>query len=145
MSKAMRVDLVFSYWVYLWYILYVFKIISYSPKLAIAFGLLDNMVMLILMILFGTSTKTLIFFIIINTIIKVLPFYYLRNETIYLKDVYFTFGLFVVFIIWLHINKESLIGNMKLIYYSLLYGKNETPFMNLLTKVEKNFKSLNII
>lgn len=145
MSNALRIDLVFSYWIYLWYVLYVFKITMFSPKFAIAVGLLDNLVMLVLMILFGTSIKTLLFFLIINTIIKVLPFYYLRNEMIYLKDVYFTFGLFVVFIIWLHLNKESLIGNMKLIYYSLLYGKNQTPFMNFLTKVERNFKSLNII
>ena len=46
---------------------------------------------------------------------------------------------------WLHINNQSLVGNIKVIYNSLLYGKNETPFMNLLSKIEGNFKRLEVI
>ena len=42
-------------------------------------------------------------------------------------------------------NKQSLIGNLKLIHDSLLYGKDETPFMALLKTLKKNFKELDII
>ena len=141
---ALRPDLVFSYWIYVWYVLYVFKLIQYSPKLALILGLIDNIFMFIMMLLYGTSKKTIFYFIIVNTLIKVVPLYYLKNEQIKVTDIYFTCGLFLLFIIWLHINKQSLVGNIKIIYDSLLYGKNDTPFMALLQKIEKNYKHLEI-
>jgi hypothetical protein len=145
MSKALRSDLVFSYWIYAWFILYACKYLTYSPKFALILGLLDNAVMLLLMSLFGTSTKTIFYFVIINTIIKVAPLYYLRQERITPKDVYFTCGLFLIFVGWLHVNEQSLIGNIKIIHDSLLYGKNETPFMSLLSRIEKNYKNIEIL
>ena len=142
---ALRIDLVFSYWIYIWFILYIFKYTIYSPKFALTLGLLDNIVLLFLMFTWGTSIKTIIWFIIINTLIKIMPLYYLRTEPYKMKDVYFTMGLFLIYIIWLHINNQSLVGNIKMIHDSLLYGKNETPFMNLLSKIENNFKRLEVI
>lgn len=136
---SLRVDLVFSYWIYLWYILYAVKITSYSPKFPLLLGILDNIIMLIMMLLYGTSIRTIFYFIVINTFIKVVPLYYLRNEKIKTKDIYFTLYLFVLFIIWLNVNNQSLEGNSKIIYDSLLYGKNVTPFMALL---QKNYKNL---
>jgi len=142
---VLRFDLVFSYWIYLWYIFYVFNIINFSPKFAMIFGLIYNLFMLIMMSLYDTSKKTIFYFIIINTIIKVIPLYYLKNERIRMKDIYFSIILLVIFIIWLHINKQSLIGNIKLIHDSLLYGSDNTPFMNLLKKIKNNYKNLKVI
>jgi hypothetical protein len=143
--KALRMDLVFSYWIYLWYILYAFKFIKYSPKLALTIGLVDNIIMLLLMIYFNSSIKTIITFIIVNTFIKIIPLYYLRNEHTKVRDVLFTCFLFLVFMLWLHINSQSLIGNLKLIHDSLLYNENKTPIMSLLAKIEKNFRNLRIL
>ena len=142
---AIRADLVFSYWIYAWFILYVFKFITYSPKFPLILGLIDNIIMLILMIYFGSKSKTIILFIAINTLIKVVPLYYLRNQRIKKSDIYFTVGLFIIFVIWLHINKQSLAGNLKLIHDSLLYNKFQTPFMSLFNRIEKNFKNLEIV
>ena len=143
--KALRADLVFSYWIFIWFLLYEFKITSYSPKFPLILGIIDNIIMFILMIFYGTSRRTIFYFIVVNICIKVVPFYYLRNETIKLKDIYFTFGLFLLFIIWLHVNEQSLIGNLKLLHDSLLYGKDKTPFMALLQKIKQNYKSLVIL
>jgi len=142
---ALRADLVFSYWIYVWYLLYLFKIIKYSPKFPLILGLIDNIIMLILMLLYGTSRRTIFYFIVINTLIKVVPLYYLRNESIKLNDIYFTCGLFLLFVIWLHFNKESLFGNIKLIHDSLLYGKDKTPFMSFINNLKKNFKGLEVL
>ena len=101
--------------------------------------------MLGLMFLFGTSRRTIFYFIIINMFIKVAPLYYLRAEKIKISDIYFTGGLFVAFVLWLHLNSQNLVGNMKLVHDSLVYGKDETPFMALLKKVCKNYKNLEII
>ena len=110
MAKALRADLVFSYWIYAWFILYACKYLKYSPKFALILGLADNAVMLLLMCLFGTSARTIFYFVV-----------------------------------WLHINEQSLIGNIKIIHDSLLYGKNETPFMSLLSSIEKNYKNIQVL
>ena len=142
--SALRFDLVFSYWIYIWYILYAFNITIYSPKLALVLGLIDNIIMLCLMIYFGSNIRTILYFIIVNTFIKIVPLYLLRKEKIQMKDIYFTIFLFIVFIIWIHINKQSLIGNLKLIHDSLIYNKDNTPFMQLISKIEKNYKNLQL-
>ena len=141
---ALRGDLVFSYWIYVWYILYAFRFTMYSPKIALILGVIDNLIMLLLMTLYGTSRRTMFYFIMINTLIKVVPLYYLRNEVIQARDVYFMIGLFVVFVLWLHINQQSLVGNIKLVHDSLLYGKDQTPFMALLAQIQKNYKNMDI-
>jgi hypothetical protein len=143
--KALRPDLVFSYWIYFWYILYVFKFTTFSPKFPLIIGLIDNLIMFIMMLLYGTSYRTIFYFIIINTLIKILPLYYLCKEPIKIRDIYFTIILFSVFILWLHLNKQSLIGNIKIIHNSLLYCENKTPFMALMNKIKNNFKNLKII
>lgn len=142
---ALRADLVFSYWIYFWFILYAFNITLYSPKFPLILGLIHNIIMLLLMLLYGTSKRTIFYFIIINTIIKVIPLYYLRNEPINMKDIWFTFILFIIFILWLHLNKESLFGNIKVIHDSLLFGEDKTPFMAFINKLKKNFKNLQVL
>jgi hypothetical protein len=142
---TLRPDLVFSYWIYFWYILYAFKFTSYSPKFPLIIGLIDNLIMLLLMLSYGTSRMTIVYFIIINTLIKAVPLYYLRDETIKMRDVWFTFILLGIFVLWLHLNSQSLIGNIKLIHDSILYGEGKTPFINLINKIKKNFKGLDII
>ena len=142
---ALRADLVFSYWIFAWFILYEFRFTEYSPKFPLILGVIDNLIMLVLMILYGTSRQTIFYFILINTLIKVMPLYYLRNESIRLNDIYFTCGLFLLFVFWLHLNEQNLVGNIKLIHDSLLYGKDETPFMSLLKKFKSNYKTIEII
>ena len=137
-----RVDLVFSYWISLWYVLYILQIVDYSPKFAIGLGIIENFIMLCFMLYFGTKTTSIIMFIIINAIIKIIPYYTLKRETIKIKDILFTLFLFIIFIFWLHINKQSLTGNLKLIYDSLIYSKNKTPLMNLFQKIKKNYINL---
>jgi hypothetical protein len=137
MSKILRADLVFSYWIYLWFLLYFFRFTKYSPKFALILALLHNIIMLLLMILFKTRISKIINFVIINTIIKVMPLYYLRKEKIIINDIYFTFIIFLLFVIWVHINKQTLTGNLKIIHDSLLYEKNRTPLMNILSKIKK--------
>ena len=141
----LRFDLVFSYWIFIWFILYILKLTIYSPKFVITVALFENIIMLIMMLTYGTSKKTIIYFIIINILIKVIPLYYLRKERIQIRDIYFSMFFLILFILWLSINKQSLTGNLKTIYNSLLYGKNETPFMSLLTNIKKYYKTLEVI
>ena len=42
-----RFDLVYSYWIFAWYLLYIFKIIPYNPKLVLIIGVVENFLGLI--------------------------------------------------------------------------------------------------
>ena len=142
---ALRIDLVFSYWIYFWYILYAFKFTNFSPKFPLIIGLLDNIVMFFMMLAYGTSFNTIVSFLFINTFLKIIPLYNLRNEQIKIRDIIFTVVLLFIYIIWLHINGDSLIGNAKLIHDSLLYDKGNTPFIFFINKLKNNFKNLQVI
>ena len=138
----MRADLVFSYWIFIWFFLYYMQVVHFSPKFALILGLIENIGMFILMLTYGTSMRTIVYFLIINSLIKIAPLYYLKEEKVSRKDVAATFLLFLLFIVWLHLNKQSLVGNMKLIYGSLLYGANKTLFFE---ELRHNFTSLDIL
>ena len=136
----MRVDLVFSYWIFAWYLLYIVKIVKYSPKFAIGIGILENILLLCFMILNGSNKRTIFYFVFINTFIKVIPFYTLKREIIQVKDVYAFFVLFLGYLIWIIINKQSLAGNYKMVYESLIHNTDEMPFLQLVnfTKTKYN-------
>ena len=141
---ALRFDLVFSYWIFFWYILYILHFTKYSPKFIIGISIIENIFMLFMMIRSGSNRRTITYFIIINALIKVLPYYTLRKERIQYQDILATIIYFIIFVIWIHMNNQSLIGNSKLIYDSLIKNKNQTPFLELISKFERNYKNMKL-
>ena len=141
---ALRFDLVFSYWIFFWYIFYILHFTQYSPKFIIGLAIIENIFMLFMMIRSGSNRRTITYFIIINALIKVLPYYTLRKERIQTQDVIATIVYFILFTIWIHINHQSLTGNAKLIYNSLIQNKNNTPFLQLVNQVERNYKKMKL-
>ena len=81
-----RFDLVFSYWIFVWYLLYIFKVTSYNPKLYLLLGLIENLAYLFLMIYYKNSLLYISLFIFINVFIKVIPFMSLQNTDYNSKD-----------------------------------------------------------
>ena len=140
--KALRPDLIFSYWIFVWFLLYFFNYTAYNPKFALILGLIYIIIMIILMFIYNTPRETIIIFVIINIFIKVVPLYYLRKDAVKWKDIYFTCILFLIYIIWLYINNQNLVSNCKMIFKSLLYGKDKTPVMSLIKYIEKNVKKM---
>lgn len=141
---ALRIDLVFSYWMFFWYILYAFKFTKYSPKFIIGLGIIENFIMLLLMFYYKTKSITIIYFIIINFFIKIVPFYMMLNEKIKISDIYATIVIFLIYSLWVYLNGETVIEYHNKIFDSLIYNKNETPFMSLMSYIQKYFKDYNI-
>ena len=110
-----RFDLVFSYWIFTWYLFYIFRLIKASPKLALTFGLIAVIIKIFLMILYKyniipfeystisryTIFKSITIIAIINIVIKVIPLYTLRNEKIsYMKDFVILMKVLAVYILY---------------------------------------------
>ena len=138
-----RFDLLFSYWIFAWYLLYIFKFVDASPKLALILGIIENLVLLYSMIFIQSQPlKTIILFIIINTCFKVIPLYTLSNEKINIKkDVKNTAIVFTLYIIWLFVLNRDVKKVRKNLFQ--LFSKNHkinpetTPTTALLLDLEK--------
>lgn len=133
----MRFDLVFSYWIFAWYLLYILNFTKYSPKFAIMIGIIENIVLLIFMSLNGANRRTIGYFILVNTFIKLLPFYTLRHDTIRVKDIQATVILAIIYVGWIFTNNQSITGNYKLVYDSLTKNKDTMPFLALVSYVKQ--------
>jgi hypothetical protein len=105
-----RLDLVFSYWIFFWFLLYKTGINIWNPKLALLLGLFSNFIKLIWMILINHSSFfDVILFIIINIFIKIIPVYLLRKTSInFFKDTYQTLIIFLIYILWIILNGVNL-------------------------------------
>jgi len=135
-----RPDLIFSYWIYLWYILYIFKILKYNPKLAIICGMFENLIVLILMYIYNTKKILVILFIIMFFILKLFPLYTIWNDNIKLKDdIINTSLLFIIYLIWIRLNKLNITDALNSTKNLILHNKNTMPGMIILKYIFKNF------
>ena len=109
----------FSYWVFLWFILYCFGVIEYNPTIGI---------FICLVIIFGLTfvwfaenkitQHHLIEFIVSNIICKIIPLALLwikQDLKVRTKDAFFVIGLYLIYQIYLHLKGTSFPG----VYMSL--------------------------
>ena len=133
----MRIDLVFSYWIFAWYLLYKAQLLSYNPKFIIIAGIIENSFLLLYMLLHGSNMRTVFWFIFINTFIKVIPFYTVRNERIQVRDIWFSGLVFGMYAVWIALNRQSLTGNYRAVVDSLIHNRDETPFLAFIKKLKQ--------
>ena len=116
-----RPDLIFSYWIFAWFILYkLFKLPINSPKLLLILGLIYNSYLLFKMYLNNMDNHYLFSFFMTIVILKLIPLYYLRSESIFKKHVHtslIVFGLFLLYIV-------SYFGNFGRIFNAYNKGEN---------------------
>ena len=106
MNNPYRIDFVFSYWIFTWYLLFIFKYTKYSPKLGLIIALIHNTILLMIMIFYKYNIYNILFYCIINLFIKIIPLWTLRNNKSY--DIKSTLILFFIYNIWLYLNKTNL-------------------------------------
>jgi len=103
--SSIRLDFVFSYWIFLWFLLYLLKIVPYSPKFVIILGIIENIFVFIHMIFYKSSIYNIIKFIIINIFIKIVPLLLVWKDKIVKRDIYATIILFLIYLLWLFYNR----------------------------------------
>ena len=135
-----RPDLIFSYWIYLWYILYIFKVLKYNPKLAIIFGMIENLIMFILMCIYNTKKILVVLFIIMFILLKLIPLYTIWNDKIQFNDdIKNTSLLFIIYLLWIHLNQLTITDALTNAKNLILHNKNTMPGMTILQKIVKIF------
>ena len=129
-----RFDFVFSYWIFVWYVLYEYKIVRYNPKIALFLALFHNLLRLTTMIYFNNSIIYILLFILIQLCIKVYPLWTLRNVSSSPHDIYAMIGLFVLYNLWLWLNNENIFHLHKAAYHSIKNNTISTPIIYLVDK-----------
>ena len=130
----LRVDYIFSIWIFVWYILYELSIIKYNPKIWLIIALIIA-ILYILLLIYYKRFYVLFIFVIINIIIKVLPILSLYNSKIVLKDFIFGIFLFIIYNFWLLYNNYNVIKLAKLFYNTLTHNNINTPLMTFINKL----------
>lgn len=93
-----RPDFVFSYWAFVWYLLYIGGVVTANPKLALILALTANVFQLFLM----RDPKRILLFLIFQFFIKILPLYTLRHLPIGGPGP--TMVVFLIYMAWLSLN-----------------------------------------
>ena len=130
-----RIDYIFSYWIIFWYILYICNFIKYNPKFVIILGLFENLCILLLMSYYNTKQHLIILFLIMMFLIKIIPLYTIWNSQITLNDIYFTGFVFIIYLLWMFINKKNTTDFTNNTKKLIIYNKNTLPGMILLEKI----------
>ena len=121
-----RSDYIFSYWIFLWFILYLLKLVPYNPKLIIILGIIEITFTIIYLIVKNVSLRKITKFFIINIIIKFIPLLLIYKDPIKKKDIYATIILVLIYLIWMYINNVNVIKVYQKLSNYYLEKKNLT-------------------
>jgi hypothetical protein len=102
-----RPDYIFSYWVLLWFLLYITKIIHYNPKPLFVFGLFFSVFQVIIMFAYKKEFSYIFAFVLANLLMKILPFYVLYKTKVNQQDYYSIIIIISMYIAWLKINNRN--------------------------------------
>ncbi len=129
---VLRVDLIFSYWVITWFVVYSIGLTQYSPKFVIIIALLENVYSGIML---RTANIQTIMSLMVLTLIKIILLFVLRNDKIRGIDILVSVILFIIYVLWVHINNETVVGYYNKIQRSLNNNDNNTPLVHILSRM----------
>ena len=122
----LRVDYIFSYWILLWYILFMLNVTTYNPLFLLYVALFLNVLGIYDKL---SSMKNTLIYIFIIILIKVIPIYSIRHTTIKIEDIYVSLVLFFIYLLWIFMNDISI----KHIHLEL--KKNQGPIFVTINKI----------
>ena len=121
-------DLLFSYWTFAWYILFMFGILTTSPKFTFIIETIFILIWIILLINDKTHSTKILSFTIVQVFIKIIPLITLINIKInFYKEIKMLIILFIIYLIWLYINSTNI--------YEVYPDAHSTPALNLINNV----------
>ena len=115
---------IFSYWTFVWFILFYIGLIKYNPLFILIIGYIFTLFEFIYLIIKKSSKYNLIKFMIINIIIKLIPIlliikFPLRFD---LKNIYISIYLIFFYIITMSIMNKNPYEYYKLMLHTYIYN-----------------------
>lgn len=126
-------DLLFSYWIATWYLLYILGWTTFNPTFALIIAILENILMLVSM--YKTRPSTVLLFIVALFIFKIVPLFSI-TRSIQPRDVFATLFLFMIYVGWLYMNGLTLNYPLQL-SRDIIENKRELPFTSWMKRILK--------
>ena len=132
----------FSYWIFIWYVLYILNILPYNPKSWIMIAIFMSIYNIICMI--GYKYYYMLFlFIILLTILKFIPLYTLLYTPYKNCDFFFGCFLFSIYVLWLSYHRINVIHLIYSFYFSDVYIKdNDVSTSHFMTILDSFIKKM---
>lgn len=125
---------IFSYWLFVWYLLYLFDITKYNPKLILQFALLHNIIVLIYQMLLNENICSNGVFICGMIYLKVIPLYTIKDTEVNCYDIRMSVFVYLLFLIWLKIRNKHLFEFQLNLMRDFVHDSNISP-----TTIVSNF------
>jgi hypothetical protein len=154
----LRPDFLFSYWVLVWFLVYLFLDTSSSSKsakntytrwiydhinpfIALVIALSENVLTFVYLIFLQLDVSTLLKYFIMMLLIKIGPLYYIMTYSSYrIWESILAFSvLFAIYLIYLHIQGETVSSVYERTLTAFKMGENKTPLFRLLDSIFKFF------
>ena len=104
----MRLDFLVSFWIFVWFLCYAAKFVSYSPEIVLWVAVLFEFAILYTCYTAGYPLLYTAIFVAVNLCIKALPLWYLYGKRANsLDDVLFGLLLGLLYLGWLAYNETS--------------------------------------
>ena len=102
-----RLDYILSNWIFVWFLLYYFKIVHVSPLLILILGLAHT-ILLYFNFVRKKSFQHQVTYILYNVFIKLIPILFLlyTKTKIHIIDFLYSLIVFAAYISWLYINDK---------------------------------------
>jgi hypothetical protein len=133
--NMIRIDFIFSYWIFAWYLLYMMRIVKYSPKFAILCGIIENLIILSAMFYYKTRWVLGCYFCIMFLLLKIIPWWTIRNDVIRENSVLMTLLLFGIYLVWMMLNNQKSSTFIRHTRDLVIKNKNTLPGMVFIEKL----------
>ena len=129
-----RFDLLFSYWIFTWYLCFLFGWTHYNPTFLFIVAIVFSMCTAGIMY-FYTNRITILLFILATVLTKIIPLFTIQNH-ITIRDLIASVILFLIYLGWIYLNGLPL--NYELTHLRLvIHNKAELPFSFFIKKMLK--------
>lgn len=151
----LRIDWLFSYWVYLWFLIFYFTINvrnstaaffiqkNLNPILALYFALFENIITFLYIIYVNPEIVIIVKFLLMILVVKVLPIYLISDKKInFSNDIYTLMIIFGIYNIWLWVNDTNIYEIYERTINAVSSGDNKTPFYNFINYLHQYYLSI---
>jgi len=135
-NYIIKKSLFFSYWIVLWFILYLLNVIPYNPKFIFCLSLLIILIVIICTNIYlqcyeldKQKKYNLIRFEIVTLIIKSIPLFFIINTQITQSDIDVSIVIIMIYLIWLFVNNTNVFDTYKKLLIRNIDNPKATPFM----------------
>lgn len=150
-SGNLRIDYLFSYWIYVWFLIYAFLlnypigkwnkyiIKNFNPLLALYVALFENLAVFIILIIYNPDFWLIIKYTAMLLFIKIFPIYYLRDTAIsWANDMKYLALLFILYNFHLYLENTDIFSIYNRSVISLLKNQDRTPMMSAFKYISDN-------